>query len=119
MNCKECKSPVPENANFCPNCGQKIELKIKTKPKTANITKETSSLSKSGNAYTFILVAIIAAFVVVVIILNSNKKDKEKEPTNNISTNALDNGNEIKVLAEKLLVDPESLSLNIEMGNLK
>ena len=117
MNCKKCHSQLPQNAKFCPQCGEKIVVKHKDPArKVSTSSKESSPLVKKSNAYTFILFAVIAAFVVIVLVLNSNKKEIIKV-TNEIESNTLDSSDEIKVLSEKLLKNPESLTLNIEMGN--
>ena len=117
MYCKKCHSELPENANYCPQCGERVLSKPKeVKSKSSTAVKAVSPLGKKSNAYTFILVAVIAAFVIVVLILNSNKKDFEKENVN-IESNALDISDEIKVLIKELSKNPESLTLNIEIGN--
>ena len=102
MNCKDCKSPIPEKANFCPHCGQKIAVENKHKYRKSTVNRESSSLSKPSNAYAYILIAVIVAFIAVVLILNSNKENKKVKKNTNITSSTLDTGNELKVLNEKL-----------------
>ena len=118
MNCKKCHTKLPASAKFCPQCGEKVVLAPKhSSRKVPASSKESSPLVKKSNAYTFILIAVIVAFVGIVLILNSNEKETIAD-NNKINSITLDNNDEIKVLSEKLSKDPESLRLNIEMGNV-
>ena len=111
MKCTNCKRDVTKSAKYCPHCGHEIKLLPK-------ITDEVNPkpLAKPVQAYSLIIMAMALAILIVILILESNKPDTENQGT--ISTSTLDNSDEIKAQLEKLKQNPESVSLNIEMGNL-
>ncbi len=113
MNCINCQQPLPKNAKFCPQCGQKKSL-------TDNISEKNEDNSKPflkpAHGYAIILSAVVIALLIVVLILDSNQRKIEQN--RDISTNTSELTKEIEVQLEKLAKDPESIQLNIEMGNL-
>ena len=114
MNCINCQQSIPENAKFCPQCGQKIPNSDNSE--SVKNKKISTAFSKPANAYMLVLSAVAAAILIVVLILNSNQKSIEQ--TKEISTNTPEISEKIKVQLEKLSKDSESIQLNIEMGNL-
>ncbi|MCK4559155.1 MAG: tetratricopeptide repeat protein [Calditrichia bacterium] len=113
MICINCKQTLPENAKYCSQCGHKIFP-------TDNISEKnkdnSASFLKPAHAYVLILSVVAIAILIVVLILDSNKGKIEKD--GNISTNTSELSEETKVQLEKLTKDPESIQLNIEIGNL-
>ena len=113
MKCTNCKRNIPKSAKYCPHCGYEIK-------RSPNITVKDEvnpgKLAKPVQAYSLIILAMAVAILIVMLILESNKPDTENQ--NIISTNTPDNSEEIKAQLEKLIQNPESVSLNIEMGNL-
>lgn len=113
MICINCQHRLPENAKYCPLCGHKISP-------TDNISKKnednSAPFSKPAHAYALILSVAAIVILIVVLILDSNQR--EIEQNRNISTNTSDLSEEFKIQLEKLAKDPDSIHLNIEMGNL-
>ena len=114
MNCTNCQNRLPENVKFCPQCGQKVPSTKYSEP--VKNEENATSLAKPVQAFALIFAAVTIAILIVFLILDSNKKDLEQK--RDISTNTQDNPREIQVQLEKLAQDPESITLNIEMGNL-
>ena len=113
MICINCQHNLPENAKYCPQCGQQIRLSDSISAKNED---SSAPFSKPAHAYVLILSVAAIAILIVVLILDSNKRKIEQD--GNISTNTSELSEEIKVKLEKLTKDPESIQLNIEMGNL-
>jgi tetratricopeptide (TPR) repeat protein len=111
MKCTNCKTLLPQSAKFCPQCGYKVEppdeLPDGTNPKP---------LAKPIRAFSLIIAAVAIAMLIVILVLESNKPDTQSKEK--ISTNTVDNSEEIQSQLEKLQQNPESVTLNIEMGNL-
>jgi tetratricopeptide (TPR) repeat protein len=117
MNCVNCRYGLPKEAKFCPECGQKVIITEQLPgDKKAGSTNKTASFSKPVHAFGLIIAAIAAAILIVVLILDSNQQAIEEK--REISSNTTEMPAEIKAQLEKLSADPESLSLNIETGNL-
>lgn len=114
MNCTHCQHSLPKGANFCPQCG---EMVIK-KDTQQHLKKQESStkIANPAQAYMLVVAALAIAILIVVFILDSNQKTIEQNK--NTSTNTRDLSGEINAQLEKIKQDPESVPLNIEMGNL-
>jgi tetratricopeptide (TPR) repeat protein len=114
MNCLNCQNKLPEEAKFCPQCGQEVTLLEEDIQSTDKSTK-SAPFTKPVHAFALIISAVVIAILIIVLILDSNQKKIEENKET--STNASDIPKEIKVQLEKLAADPESIPLNIEMGN--
>jgi len=114
MNCKNCTSTLPEDAKYCSQCGQPVRLS--GNGYSTRNGRNSKAFARPSQAYTLILATVAIAILIVVLILDSNQKNIEEKEL--ISTNTLENSQEIQVQLEKLNHNPESTPLNIEMGNL-
>jgi tetratricopeptide (TPR) repeat protein len=117
MNCTNCNYDLPENAKFCPECGQKItSIEVEKKTEKSHISKKSKSFTKPSQAYGFITLCVVIALTIVFLILDSNRETIEEKKRN--SSNTVDIPEEIKVKLEQLAANPESVPLNIEIANL-
>ena len=119
MNCTNCQYTLPEEAKFCPECGAKViipEGLTADKKQDTNTSNKSAPFSKPVHAFGLVIAAVFVAVLVVFLILDSNRKAIEEKKE--ISANTSEMPEEIKVQLEKLSADPESVALNIEMGNL-
>jgi tetratricopeptide (TPR) repeat protein len=119
MICQNCRQDLSAEANFCPSCGHKIsnpEPKIQNKHKRPD---KSDLFSKPIAAYGALIVTSIIALVIVLLVLNSNKRDYKAEDAQNISSTTQDLIEKSKVIHEKLAQSPNSLQLNIDMGNVQ
>ena len=112
MKCKNCQQSMPAKAKYCPECGHQISKSNSQQSAIASSNK----LEKPAQAYILVIAAVAVAILIVILILDSNQKSIEQNAVT--STNAQDFSNEIKVQLEKIKQDPNSIPLNIEMGNL-
>jgi tetratricopeptide (TPR) repeat protein len=117
MNCINCQQTLPKEAKFCPQCGQEVSLSDeKSAPNNQdNKINKSTQFTKPIHAFALIVSAVAVALIIVFLILDSNQQAIKEKKEN--STNTSDLPQEIKAQLEKLAADPESISLNIEMGN--
>jgi len=117
VKCINCQSELPNDAKYCPKCGQKVTVFDKSaKRDTHNKINKDKSFKNPLHALGLIIAAITVAIIIVMLILDSNQKTKEEKES--ISTNALEIPEEVQVKLEKLAKNPDSIALNIEMGNI-
>jgi tetratricopeptide (TPR) repeat protein len=116
MKCSKCRNPLSEEAKFCPECGHKVSHVNKSSTKTTNDPSDkTPTFSKPLHAFSLIIGAVAIALLIVFLIMISNREQIEEKKK--ISSNTEDLPAEVKVQLEELSANPQSISLNIEMGN--
>jgi tetratricopeptide (TPR) repeat protein len=117
MKCINCNSELPEGAKFCPECGSKVSTSDQPpENQVLDTTRKSTPFSKPVHAFTLIIGAVAIAILIVILILDSNREKREE--TANTSTNTSNIPPEIQAKLEVLAANPESIPLNIEMGNI-
>jgi tetratricopeptide (TPR) repeat protein len=117
MNCKNCSYQLPEAAKFCPECGQKVAVSgNSSNGENTSLASKQESFTKPVHAFGLIIAAVSIAIVIVMLILDSNRETTEEKK--DISGNTSEISPEVKAKLEELAANPESIALNIELGNM-
>jgi len=114
MICTNCMSGLPEDAKYCFQCGQPVHLSKDSY--SAKPIGKSKPFTRPSQAFALILAALAISILIVIMILDSNQKNIAERKL--ISTNTSENSKELQVQLEKLSHSPESIPLNIEIGNL-
>jgi tetratricopeptide (TPR) repeat protein len=109
MNCPYCNAKTFQEANYCSNCGKKINQ---------NLDREVTKSQKQTSSYIIVLGMTIVSVFAVLLILASNIPKSEKNETTDVSSTQARLLNQITVLKNELTENPFDVSLNIKFANL-
>ena len=123
MFCSKCGSELPDNANFCVNCGAAVNTNLQSKPSMRNDTIGQGSLNmpfvpakaKSRLEMRKILITVLTVFFIIGIlatVIHTVKLMNNKSEKTDVSSNGCFVSSETEVNNGNGMIQPGATSLN-------